>query len=118
MGRSYSLDLRRRVVSRVEGGPIHWTFEQRWGRQPMARQSGNEGLALPVAERGRTGQPLALHGPTSQPGQLGGCRRLVDEGEPMRHGAHDRLALMDPDVAKLGDVRACALLGQQRFFYR
>jgi hypothetical protein len=31
----------------VEGGPIHCAFEEPWGRQPMATQSGNEGLALP-----------------------------------------------------------------------
>jgi hypothetical protein len=84
----------------------------------MATQSGNEGLGVPVAERGRTGQPLALRGPAPQPGQLGAGRCLVDEGETVRHGTHDRLALMDPDVAELDDVEACALLGQKGFFYR
>ena len=102
----------------VEGGPIHCAFEEPWGRQPMATQGGNEGLGVPVAERGRTGQPLALRGPAPQPGQLGGGRCLVDEGEAVRHGTHDRLALIDPHVAELGDVGACALLGQQGFFYR
>jgi hypothetical protein len=35
----------------------------------------------------------------------------------MRHGAHDRLSLADPGGAQLGDVRALAFAGQQRFFY-
>ena len=88
----------------VEGVPIHCAFDEPWGRQPMTTQSGNEGLAVPVAERSRTGQSLALRGPAPQPGELGAGRRLVDEDEAVRHGAHDRLALMDPHVAELGDV--------------
>ena len=86
----------------VESGPIHCAFEEPWGRQPMATQGGNEGLGVPVAEGGRTGQPLALRGPAPQPGQLGGGRCLVDEGEAVRHGTHNRLALIDPHVAELG----------------
>ena len=109
-------ELRRDVD--VEGVSIQCAFYEPRRRQSMATQGGNEGLGVPVAERGRTGQPLALRGPAAQPGQLGVGRRLVDEGEAVRHAAHDRLALVDPHVTELGDVEACALLGQQGFFYR
>ena len=110
-GRELGLDIE------VEGNSIHRAFDEPWCSQAVAAQASDEGLSEPVAERNCAGQPLAYWRSSAEPRHLRARRGLVNEHEPMRHGSHDGQPLGNPGIALLGDVRASALAGQQRFFY-
>ena len=56
-----------------------------------AAQAGDEGLRLPMSERGLGEKPLAFQATAAQAGHLGGGSGLVQEDEPVRiSGAHLR----------------------------
>src|SRR5262245_17599128 len=105
-GRELGLDVE------VEGAPVHRAIDQPRCRQAARAQGRDEGLALPVAERSRTGKPLTFRRSSAQTRELRVRRSLVNEHEAMRDRTHDRQPLVDPDVALPGDVRSSALAGQ------
>ena len=87
------------------------------GPSAHATQSGNEGLAQPVAERGRTGSRSPFRArPRSRVSLV-----VVDVSsmKTSRCGMARMIGwrLWIQTSRKLGDVRACALHGQQGFFY-
>jgi hypothetical protein len=84
--------------------------------EPVAAQAGDEGLRLPVAERRVIDQALALGRPAGGLGELGVERGLVDEDQPFQGMAQEGLAVGDPEVARLGDVRP-PLLGRAQGFF-
>ena len=85
-------------------------------RQAVASQPGDEGLGLPVPERRPGLEPLALRTAATQPCHLGVGAGFVDEDQPVSLKPHLRLTPGDPFLARLPDVRAILLAGQQRFF--
>ena len=99
-----------------EDAPVHRGVNDERGGQGVASQAGNEGLGLPMSERGFGKKPLALRAPAAQARHLGGRSSLVQEDQPVWLKPHDRLARRGPLLARLLDVGPIVLAGAQSFF--
>ena len=86
------------------------------GGQGVASQAGDEGLRLPMSERGFGKEPWPFGRTAAQARHLGGRSGLVQEDEPVGLKPHDRLARRDPFLARLLDVGPIVLAGPQSFF--
>ena len=100
----------------LEDAAVHRGIDDKGRRQAVASQPGDEGLGLPVPERRPGLEPLALRTAATQPCHLGVGAGFVDEDQPVPLKPHLRLTPGDPFLARLPDVRAILLAGQQRFF--
>jgi len=105
-----------RVDVSFEDAPVHRRVNDERGGQGVASQAGDEGLRLPMSERGFGKEPLALRATAAQARHLGGRSGLVQEDEPVGLKPHDRLARRDPFLARLLDVGPIVLAGPQSFF--
>src|SRR6056297_2351430 len=79
-------------------------------------QGGDEGLGIPVTERGMIYQPLPLGEPSSSLGHVGLERGFVNETDAWQQVSHERLASRDPDMARLANLRPFLLDSLQIFF--
>ena len=70
----------------------------------------------PCPERGGTGQPLASWSASSQSGEVGLHRCLVDEDEALGSFAHYRQAFLDPFGSLMANAGLAALGRNQRLF--
>jgi len=68
----------------VEGGTVHCPGDDPRSDEAIAGQPGDEGLCVPAAERGLTGQALVPRGATAEPGQPGPDRGFIDKDQPLR----------------------------------
>ena len=102
----------------VECGTIHGSLDDPGGNKLMAAQAGDEGLRLPLAERSVGDEPFSLQAASAQGRHVGLDAGLVDEDQPCRLTAHERLAAVAPRPADRLDVSTFFLRRQQRFFYR
>ena len=100
----------------LEDAPIHRRVDDEGRGERAAAQAGDEGLRLPMSERGLGKKPLAFQATAAQAGHLGGGSGLVQEDEPVRLKPHLRLANAGPFLARLLDVGAILLAGPQSFF--
>ena len=80
------------------------------------RNSGDEGLGLPMAERGFGPEALALQAMAARARHFRGGSGLVEEDQPVRLEPHPGLALSPPFLSRLADIGAIAFAGQKRFF--
>ena len=101
----------------VEGGTVHSAFDDPGSDHLIAAQTGNEGLRLPFAEGRIAHEPLSPWASSAQGRHVGLHTGLVEEDEPRRMAAHDRLTVPDPPPARRRNVTAFFLRCQQRFFY-
>ena len=92
----------------LEDPPIHRRVDDERRGERVAAQAGDEGLRLPMSERGLGEKPLALQATAAQARHLGGGSGLVKEDEPARLKPHLRLANADPFLA------ACLTSGRSR----
>src|SRR5271166_6164971 len=99
-----------------ENEPVHWRVNDEGGDQGVTSQAGDEGLCLPMSERGFRKEPLALGATAAQARHLGRRSGLVQEDHPMWLKPHDRLARRGPFLARLLDVGPIMLAGPQSFF--
>ena len=79
-------------------------------------QRGDEGLGIPVTERGVIYQPRALGEPSGGFGHVGLERGLINETDAWQQVSHERLASRDPDMARLANLRPFLLDSLQVFF--
>jgi hypothetical protein len=99
----------------LEDAPIHRRVDDEWRGERVATQAGDEGLRLPMAERGLGETPLAFPATAAQARHLGGGSGLVEEDQSVRLKPHVRLANPGPFVARLFDVGAIVLACPQFF---
>lgn len=100
----------------LEDAPIHRSVDDEGGGEPIAAQTGDECLRLPVPERRLGAKPLALRAAAAQAGHLGRGSGLVQEDQPVRLKPHSRLARGCPFFARLFDVGPILFARQQGFF--
>mgnify|MGYP003584583739 CR=1 FL=1 len=99
-----------------EGCAVHGAVDDPWRGQSITAQRRDEGLGFPVAKGRSRLEALVTAGPSSQPCHLRRGCRFVDEDQPMRRLAQAGLPINAPVPARLGNIIASALRGQQRFF--
>ena len=102
----------------LEDAPIHRRIDDERRDERLAAQAGDEGLRLPMSERGLGEKPLAFPATAAQACHLGGGSGLVEEDEPARLKPHLRLANAGPFLARLLDVGAILLACPQSFLKR
>ena len=100
----------------LEDAPIHRRVDDEWRGERVAAQAGDEGLRLPMSERGLGEKPLAFPATAAQARHLGCRSGLVEEDQSMRLKPHLRLANADPFLARLSDVGPILLACPQSFF--
>ena len=98
-----------------KNAPVHRRVNDKGGDQGVPSQAGDEGLCLPMSERGFRKEPLALGATTAQARHLGRRSGLVQEDHPVWLKPHDRLARRGPFLARLLDVGPIMLAGPQSF---
>ena len=101
-----------------ENEPVHRRVNDKGGDQGVTSQAGDEGLCLPMSERGFRKEPLALGATAAQARHLGRRSGLVQEDHPVWLKPHDRLARRGPFLARLLDVGPILLAGPQSFFLK
>ena len=101
----------------VEAGAVHRAVEHPGGDHAILGQARDEGLRVPMTERGMVDQALADGGPAGGLDEVGLQAGLINEHQSFQHVGHVRLARLNPHPAPLGDVGPQDLAGQQRFFY-
>ena len=105
-----------------EDSPVHRRIDDEGRGEGVATQSGDEGLGLPMAERGFGAAALAPQATSAQGASFSQARHfrggsgLVEEDQPMRLEPHLGLALSPPFLSRLADIGAIAFAGQKRFF--
>ena len=87
------------------------------GDQVVAGQPGDKGLGLPAPERGQAEQALTYRTAPAQPGHVRLHGGFVNEHKAMRLLCHARLAVGQPVMPRLSQVRPLAFLRDQAFFY-
>ena len=93
-----------------KNAPVHRRVKDEGGGQGVASQAGDEGLRLPMSERGFRKQPLPLQATAAQARHLGGRSGLVQEDQPVRLKPHPRLTRRGPFLARLlTSGRSCSL---------
>ena len=97
-----------------EQGPVHCSVENEWRGDATLPQSRDEGHRLPVAERLRADEPLALGAAPVTPRHAGIRARLVEEDKLC--SVKKALAFF-PHGAICLNVRPVLLAGPHRFFY-
>jgi hypothetical protein len=85
--------------------------------QPVMAQRGDEGLGLPMPERGVLDQTRPAGGPSGGFGHVGLERGFIDEHQSCQHVTHEGLAAVDPDIAGQRDIRPLLLDRAEVFFY-
>ena len=100
----------------LEDSAVHRGVNDEGRGEGAATQSGDEGLGLPMAERGFRPEALALQATSAQARHFRRGSGLVEEDQPMRLKPHLRLANADPFLARLFDVGPIVLAGSQSFF--
>jgi hypothetical protein len=100
----------------LEDAPIYRRVDDERRGERAAAQAGDEGLRLPVSERGLREKPLAFQATAAQARHLGGGSGLVQEDQSVRLKPHLRLANAGPFFARLFDVGTIVLAGAQNFF--
>ena len=100
----------------LEDASVHRCVDDKGRGQPIAPQSGDEGLRLPVPKRCLGAKPFALRAAAAPACHIGRGSGLIQEDQTMAIKPHSRLAAADPFFARLSDVRAILLAGQQCFF--
>jgi len=100
----------------LEDAPIYRRVDDERRGERAAAQAGDEGLRLPVSERGLREKPLAFQATAAQARHLGGGSGLVQEDEPVRLKPHPRLADFCPFLARVLDVGAILFARPQSFF--
>ena len=101
-----------------KNAPVHRRVNDEGGDQGVTSQAGDEGLCLPMSERGFRKQPLALEATAAQARHLGRRSGLVQEDHPVWLKPHDRLARRGPFLARLLYVGPIMLAGPQSFFLK
>jgi hypothetical protein len=99
-----------------ENEPVHRRVNDEGGDQGVTSQAGDEGLCLPMSERGFRKEPLALGLRPRRRVILVIRSGLVQEDHPVWLKPHSRLARRGPFLARLLDVRPIMLAGPQSFF--
>jgi len=99
-----------------ENEPVHRRVNDEGGDQGVTSQAGDEGLCLPMSERGFRKEPLALGATAAQARHLGRRSGLVQEDHPVWLKPHDRMARRGPFLARLLDVGAILFARPQSFF--
>ena len=100
----------------LEDAPIDRRIDDEGRGERAAAQAGDEGLRLPMSERGLGEKPLAFRATAAQARHLGGGSGLVHEDQSVRLQPHLRLANAGPFFARLFDVGTIVLAGAQNFF--
>ena len=100
----------------LEDAAVHRSVDDEGRCEAVAAQTGDEGLCLPVAERGFGAKPLALQAAATQARHLRGGPGLVQKDPPVRFKPHSWLPRGRPLLACLPDVGPILFAGQQRFF--
>jgi hypothetical protein len=101
----------------IESCTVHCTGNDPGSRQPGTSQGGNKGLIGPMSVWYSAWQSCTFRRSASKPRELGVGRSFIDEYQPNRHLAHDRLTTMDPAMAFSFDVWTSPLRCDQNFFY-
>ena len=99
-----------------EDSPVHRRIDDEGRGQGAATQSGDEGLGLPMAERGFGPEAPALQATSAQARHFRRGSGLVEEDQPLRLEPHPGLPLSAPFLSRLADIGAIAFAGQKRFF--
>lgn len=82
-------------------------------REPIPAQRAQESQRAPVAVRSQAAQPLALRPPATQRSHVGFDPGLIDENQALRIEAG---LPGSPSLAPSGNIGACLLKSEQRFF--
>ena len=88
----------------IEDAPVHRPVDDEGSGERVGAQSGDEGLRLPVSERGLGLETLALEVTPALARHLGIGSRLIQEDKPVRFEPHRGLAFVHPFAALLGHV--------------
>jgi hypothetical protein len=99
-----------------EDSPVHRRVDDEGRGEGVATQSGDEGLGLPMFERGLGSKALALQAASARACHFGGGSGLVEEDQPVVLEPHLRLPFSPPFLSRLANVGAIAFAGQKRFF--
>ena len=110
-GREFVLDVS------LKAGAVHRPVQHPRGDQAIVAKARNEGLSVPVAKGRVIDQPRADRGPASGFDEIGHQRGFVNKDQTFQHVGHVRLALLNPDPARLGHVGPQLFAGEQSFFY-
>lgn len=92
---------------------VDWSVEDAGCREPIPAQRAQEGQRAPMAVRSQAAQPLALRSPTAQRSHVGLDPGLIDEDQALRI---ETSLPISPSLAPSGNISACLLKGEQRFF--
>jgi hypothetical protein len=99
-----------------EDSPVHRRVDDEGRGEGVATQSGDEGLSLPMSERGLGSKALALQAASAWARHFRGGSGLVEEDQSVGLEPHLRLPFSPPFLSRLANVGAIAFAGQKRFF--
>lgn len=100
----------------LEDASVHGRVNHKRSGEGVAAKAGDEGLGLPMSERGLGKQSLSLGAAAAQARHLGGRPGLVQEHQSVRLKPHAGLTRRAPFLPRLLDVGPVVLACPQSFF--